>query len=173
MRVVFTSDTHEKHYGLAVPDGDVFVHAGDFTMTGEPVYVDSFNTWLGHLPHKHKIVIAGNHDRSFDIDPEKALVYGQERLPNTTYLLNTGVEIEGFKFWGSPYTPFFHSDYWKFHYKPLEAKAMWAQIPEGLDVLITHGPAHRHLDKTMEGDNAGCYELFRRMRELIEVDKAP
>ena len=25
-----------------------------------------FNAWLGTLPHKHKIVIAGNHELSFD-----------------------------------------------------------------------------------------------------------
>ena len=25
-----------------------------------------FNTWLGTLPHKHKIIIAGNHELSFD-----------------------------------------------------------------------------------------------------------
>ena len=28
--------------------------------------VKEFNTWLGTLPHKHKIVIAGNHELSFD-----------------------------------------------------------------------------------------------------------
>lgn len=173
MRVVFTSDTHEQHYKLAVPDGDVFVHAGDFTMTGGRVWVESFNTWLGTLPHKHKIVIAGNHDRSFDIDPMNALAYGQERLPNATYLLNTGIEIDGVKFWGSPYTPFFSSDYWKFHYDRAEGEAMWAKIPEGLDVLITHGPASKHLDMTLEGVTAGCYDLHKRIGDLIKIDKAP
>ena len=28
--------------------------------------VKQFNAWLGTLPHKHKIVIAGNHELSFD-----------------------------------------------------------------------------------------------------------
>ena len=28
--------------------------------------VRQFNTWLGTLPHKHKIVIAGNHELSLD-----------------------------------------------------------------------------------------------------------
>lgn len=26
----------------------------------------AFNDWLGQLPHKHKLVIAGNHELSFD-----------------------------------------------------------------------------------------------------------
>ena len=28
--------------------------------------LSSFNDWLGTLPHKHKIVIAGNHDLILD-----------------------------------------------------------------------------------------------------------
>jgi len=173
MRVVLVSDTHEKHGGLVVPEGDVFVHAGDFTMIGEDARVDAFNTWLGYLPHKHKIVIAGNHDRSFDIYPKEALSFGQKRLPNATYLLNTGVEIDGIKFWGSPYTPFFCSDYWKFHYDRAEGETMWAKIPEGLDFLITHGPAMKHLDMTLEGVNAGCHDLFHRIRSMVQKDVAP
>ena len=49
-----------------IPDGDVLIHAGDFTRCGHLQEVKEFNTWLGTLPHKHKIVIAGNHELSFD-----------------------------------------------------------------------------------------------------------
>ena len=42
------------------------IHAGDFTRCGHLQEVKEFNTWLGTLPHKHKIVIAGNHELSFD-----------------------------------------------------------------------------------------------------------
>ena len=28
--------------------------------------IKSFNEWLGTLPHKHKVVVAGNHDLLFD-----------------------------------------------------------------------------------------------------------
>jgi len=176
MRIVATSDTHEKHSGLTVPDGDVFIHAGDFTMIGEPDQVRSFNAWLRRLPHKYKIVIAGNHDRSFEVpdaDQAALIAYGQMQLSNAThYLCASGCEIEGKTFWGSPYTPFFSSDYWKFHYDPAQI-GTWDRIPEKLDVLITHGPARNHLDKTVEGDNAGCYDLFRRIREMIYPDVAP
>jgi Icc-related predicted phosphoesterase len=173
MRVVATSDTHQKHGALFVPDGDVFIHAGDFTMIGDFEFVQSFNTWLGRLPHKHKIVIAGNHDRSFDIDPANALAYGAEQLTNATYLLNSGVELEGKKFWGSPYTPFFASDFWKFSYDRAEGSKIWDQIPDNLDVLITHGPPLYHLDRTLENDNAGCYDLFKRIRDMHETNTQP
>jgi len=68
LRFVCMSDTHSltSHINTPIPDGDVFVHAGDFTRAGRPTEVQEFNTWLGKLPHKHKIVIAGNHELCFD-----------------------------------------------------------------------------------------------------------
>ena len=44
------------------------MHTGDFTMRGDEQEVINFNQWLGTLHHKHKIVIAGNHELSFDSD---------------------------------------------------------------------------------------------------------
>ena len=35
---------------------------------GLPKDIISLNDWLGTLPHKHKIVIAGNHEVSFDTE---------------------------------------------------------------------------------------------------------
>lgn len=34
MKIVCISDTHEKHKQLDLPDGDVLIHAGDFTWVG-------------------------------------------------------------------------------------------------------------------------------------------
>lgn len=67
-RVVCMSDTHSltSHIKFSVPDGDIFIHAGDFTKCGKLEEVIEFNQWIGTLPHKHKIVIAGNHELSFD-----------------------------------------------------------------------------------------------------------
>jgi hypothetical protein len=44
------------------------MYAGDLTWGGSLEEVESFNAWLGTLPHKHKIVVAGNHDFSLDAD---------------------------------------------------------------------------------------------------------
>ena len=35
MRLVLVSDSHCRHRHLDVPDGDVFIHAGDFTYFGK------------------------------------------------------------------------------------------------------------------------------------------
>ena len=43
-------------------------------------------------------------------------------------------------------------------------------LPEGVDVLITHGPPYDHLDPTSKGDKAGCPHLLRavmRTRPLL------
>ncbi|XP_071521717.1 metallophosphoesterase MPPED2 isoform X2 [Panulirus ornatus] len=68
LRFVCMSDTHclTSHLQFEIPAGDVFIHAGDFTRCGSPVEVEEFNSWIGSLPHKYKIVIAGNHELSFD-----------------------------------------------------------------------------------------------------------
>ena len=36
MRIVALSDTHGQHGHIAVPPGDVLIHAGDLTLHGEP-----------------------------------------------------------------------------------------------------------------------------------------
>lgn len=85
VRFVCMSDTHSliQNIKFDVPDGDVLLHAGDFTKCGESSEVQEFDRWLGNtftifiifmellsvlgtLPHKHKVVIAGNHELSFD-----------------------------------------------------------------------------------------------------------
>ena len=45
------SDTHSltSHINTPIPDGDVFVHAGDFTRAGQPSEVREFNNWLGKV----------------------------------------------------------------------------------------------------------------------------
>ena len=67
LKIVLISDTHNMHGMLvgkyALPKADVLIHAGDITMAGDLDPILNFNEWIGTLPYKHKIVIAGNHDR--------------------------------------------------------------------------------------------------------------
>ena len=45
-RVVCLGDTHGRHAEIDVPDGDVLVHSGDFSMLGSGEDIASFNLWL-------------------------------------------------------------------------------------------------------------------------------
>jgi hypothetical protein len=57
LTIVCISDTHELHRELDVPDGDILIHAGDFTMfSRSPNAIRDFDAWLGELPHRHKLL---------------------------------------------------------------------------------------------------------------------
>ncbi len=49
VRIVCMSDTHslEHRIKFTVPDGDIFIHAGDFTNVGRKEDVIKFNAWIG------------------------------------------------------------------------------------------------------------------------------
>ena len=159
MRIVAVADTHLFHGELVVPDGDVFVHAGDLCRGGELAELREAAAWLAELPHRHKIVIAGNHDWAFADDPAaaRALMGG-----GVIYLEDEGATIEGVRFWGSPWQPAFHD--WAFNLprgEPLAA--IWRGIPTALDVLITHGPPAGIGDRSPVGGRGGCADLRARV----------
>lgn len=49
VRIVCMSDTHSltHKFEFDVPDGDIFIHAGDFTSFGKIEEVIQFNEWIG------------------------------------------------------------------------------------------------------------------------------
>jgi predicted phosphohydrolase len=167
VRIVCLSDTHMKHKRVAVPDGDVLVHTGDFTTRGYESEVVAFNAWLLTLPHKHKVVIAGNHDFLFQKEPHFAPLL----LSAATYLRDSGCEIEGVKFWGSPWQPWFHN--WAFNLeRGPQLAAKWEVIPDDTDVLLTHSPPFGILDTVQRGEPVGCEELRKalaRVRPQLHV----
>ena len=136
VRVVALSDTHSK---LAdpkdIPPGDVLVHAGDFTLGGGIKEVRAFNIWLGKCPHKHKIVVGGNHDIVADgltfernlcrVNKKRAeqglaphgiesgfMEEGQvgynamkDAFTNALYIEDEAVTVEGILVYGAPWQP--------------------------------------------------------------------
>ncbi len=65
MRVLAISDTHGMHWrSEALPDADLLIHAGDFSMIGVKEEALDFIEWFTNLPHKHKVFICGNHDEA-------------------------------------------------------------------------------------------------------------
>ncbi len=169
MRIVAVADTHTFQNDLgAVPDGDVFVHAGDLCRGGRLDELRAAAAWLRALPHRHKIVVAGNHDWCFTREPEAAVaVLGA----GVTYLQDSGVVLDGVRFWGSPWQPAFND--WAFNLPRGGAlAAKWALIPEGVDVLITHSPPHGIGDDCGDAERRGCEELLRavlRVRPLLHL----
>jgi Icc-related predicted phosphoesterase len=161
MRIVCVSDTHGRHRDVYVPAGDVLVHAGDLTRHGRPDEVRDVDAWLGSLPHRHKLVVAGNHDFCFQEQPRLA----RSLVTHAVYLEDEAVTVDGVVFYGSPWQPWFGG--WAFNLHPgPELAAVWAKIPADTGVLITHGPPHGILDQTRRGEAVGCLDLFHRVYEV-------
>lgn len=161
MRIVAFSDTHNQHTEIQIPEGDVLIHAGDFTESGTLEEVLEFERFFRDLPHQHKILVAGNHDFYFEEYPELAAEIASRYI----YLVDKGITINGVNFYGSPWQPSFQN--WAFNLdRGAQIREKWDLIPEGLDVLVTHGAPYGIRDKTFIGENIGCEELLDAVRRV-------
>lgn len=152
MRILHISDTHNCHRRLRdLPEADVIVHSGDFCMVGTEQETIDFLNWFCDLPYRHKIFICGNHDDCL----YEANIDGLD--DNVHYLCNSGVVIDGIRFYG---VPLFMGDC-----ITERQSRNYANIPADTDILITHTPALGILDFD-DNINYGSEELFERMAAL-------
>lgn len=171
MKLILISDTHCQHDKVILPPGDVLIHAGDFCGYGNRREIAKFNEWLVKQDFSHVVVVAGNHDRKFEEEPERsrrALSSHTEGGGQIHYLQDTYWKIEGLKFYGSPWQPKFCD--WAFNLprRGEELRSRWAAIPDDTDVLITHSPPHGILDKSHHSpwENIGCELLLNRVLKI-------
>jgi Icc-related predicted phosphoesterase len=167
-KLTFISDTHNKHGALSLKPTDFLIHTGDLTSKGTLPEVAAFLFWFSQQPAKHKIFIAGNHDWLFYESQFQAKMLLRD-YPQITYLEDSGVELEGIKFYGSPYQPVFYN--WAFNANEETLKKKWHEIPDETDILLTHGPAHGIMDFTYNKENVGCkslkYHIMNRVKPKI------
>ena len=172
MKITFISDTHTKHKQLDLPGGDILIHAGDIMNSGySKSDIHTFCEWFEAQDYKHKIFIAGNHDRMFENHPLESNTIVNKY--DVTYLQDDEHLIDGVKLYGTPWQPEFCN--WAFNLprRGDGLMAKWGAIPKDTDILITHGPAYGHLDVSgYGGQNVGC-ELLResldKVKPLIHV----
>lgn len=143
----------------------MLIHCGDLTNKGELNQVEDFNDWIKQFPHSCKLVTCGNHDFCFQ---DQNSYYTRNLLQDCIYLEGTEYVFNGVKFWGHAATPWFHS--WAFNFRRgAEIKKIWDRIPDNVNCLITHGPAHMIHDLCPSGDHAGCEDLLQRISELKQL----
>jgi Icc-related predicted phosphoesterase len=162
VRFVTISDTHGFHDQVQIPDGDVLLVAGDITRRGALEDICRFNDYLVKLPHRYKIVIAGNHDLLFEKEPQKA----RSHLTNAIYLEDAMIEIEGIRIYGTPWVPAYHE--WAFNLPRdgIDLKVKRDAIPNGIDILLTHNPPFGHGDLTSYNEKVGCQLLLQAIRRV-------
>jgi len=178
MKIIAISDTHEQEKNIVLPEGDMLIHAGDWTYKGSAYAVDNFFSWFSSQPHKFKVCIAGNHELSLDPNHYnrnnilKIIKKYTDADPNLHYLEDSGVNIEGINIYGSPASPWFHSWAWNYHRGEAIAE-VWKKIPSSTNLLITHGPIMNVLDGAPRGidsvEHVGCKDLADRIVELPEL----
>jgi Icc-related predicted phosphoesterase len=161
MRLVLVSDTHELHRELDLPDGEIFIHAGDLTMFSRShAAILDFNDWLGELPHRYKIVVPGNHEFFLEADESK-----RSLLSNATVLINETVTIAGLRIWGSPTTSLSTGAFGMG--SAIDRVRLYRQIPKQTDILVSHGPPFGILDSAPgTGSHSGDRELLEAVKRI-------
>jgi Icc-related predicted phosphoesterase len=161
MRLICISDVHNKISELDIPSGDLLVISGDLTGHGSIAEFGRFNYDIGKIKKKKQyrhgvLIIFGNHD----FLPEKDFGLAKSMLTNIDYILHDSeAVIDGKRFWGSAFTPRFYN--WSFNLdRGAKIKAKWDLIPDGVDVLITHGPVAGIHDINSHGEAMGCADLL-------------
>lgn len=140
MRIACLSDTHGDT-DVEIPPCDVLVYAGDACQRGTAAELELFyREVVAGAPCETAIYVAGNHDRPLaHSDPTEV------GLPESlVYLEGESVDIDGLTVWGGPWHPEYGE--WPFQLPRRDLAAKWAQIPEGADVIVTHGPPKGVLD---------------------------
>lgn len=166
LRLVAISDTHGRHDELDVPPGDVLLHAGDLLMKGTLDELRDAARWLGRQPHAHKLLVGGNHD--FCLEPDAASRDAALALledNGVTWLEDQSVTIEGFTFYGSPWQPEFRNMAFNLP-RGAPLAAVWSKIPDDVDVLLTHTPPARTLDRTFLRLRPGCKDLAEALERV-------
>lgn len=145
-----------------LPEGDILIIAGDLGGWGTIKELQDCNTWLKTLNYKHKLVVAGNHDK------EMPNIDGHKLFTNCTYLQDEFIEIEGLKIYGSPANEMNELRMfgnWAFC-EPAYLRKVAEDIPEKLDILITHGPPLSILDELWwNHKSVGSWDLLNAVTE--------
>jgi len=187
VKLVFLSDTHNKHNKLRIPECDILFHCGDWTGMGYKHEVERFAAWLDKQPARYIVVIPGNHEKTFEkcLDSEESSMnWFKDHCPRAHLLIHEAVEIEGIKIFGSPYTPYFFNWAWNAGRTMIEAAQvfkpfigdLWNKIPSDTQILITHGPPYGILDfcpDWVQKDklvSVGCAELLKRVQQLNKLE---
>lgn len=186
MKIISLSDLHGL-LPVKIDECDVICIAGDIV----PVkmqrnmaqtaswFKKTFLPWAEALPCKKVLFIAGNHDFWMETErwialhsgvPTVKTVLNQFGSDKIVYLQDSGVEIDGYKFWGSPWITGLPG--WAFNCDTDEAqRAIFENIPKDTDVLITHTPPFGdvgtvHQACRVHGFNFGSTAL----RQVLEED---
>jgi predicted MPP superfamily phosphohydrolase len=186
MRIVALSDQHS--YLPEIPPCDLLIIAGDvcpdrfgpFLARHDPDQQKSwFNRkvrpWLAKASATHKILTWGNHDwcgqaRSFRHDsPTEASTTALQILVDEATRVPAGGECDtSVSIWATPWSNQFMN--WAFMKAPVELTEVYAAIPEGIDILVSHQPPFGYADRRADSSSGKIAHLGSR-ELLVAIDR--
>lgn len=179
--IVCMGDSHSRHDAIEVPFADVLLHSGDFSMDKRS-HIVSFNEWLGKLPHRHKVVVAGNHDSGRDVARAGGSLMSELKglLTNAIYLcdefvdLPVGLDNRLLRVYASPWQPQFR------HWNSYRTEAWHGMILErtvpkdrSVHVVLTHSPPWSILDEDEYGKLGGKKNVGSKALLALVKDRRP
>lgn len=182
LKVCSISDSHQHPLPkiLEGVEADILIIAGDWSMQATFKEIADFKEGLKAVRPQFGsvVIISGNHEVGIANNPN--LMQEIEQECNIKYLCNSFTSVmryysdapveapdEYVYIYGSPYTPKFGG--WAYMGYPDEMQKNWARVPEGLDILVSHGPPFGILDTvdTLLGpQSVGCEELRKRLDSM-------
>lgn len=179
VRIVHMTDTHNfLKKGMKtdfLPHGHILVHTGNFTNEGKDEEFAIFNDWLDYVRdlYHYRVVILGKREVKIYGNNWDAM---KKLLTNATHVLcHDEATILGIRFYGAPWHWAHKLNYILRPGAPVNASARFDDIPTGINVLLTHGPAYDRLDVYYAGDTKDHWgsrelaEALRRVRPSVHL----
>lgn len=160
-------------YNPKLEGGDLLIVTGDLTKSDKIDQYSDFFSWFSCQNYSHKVIIAGNHDN--EIANGLDFSFEDERI---YYLEDSGIEIDGMKIWGTPWSPrfpginpkccaFTYFDETRFYDEHV------ITIPKDIDILITHTPAFGILDGIPNEDGSDYHAGSKALEGWLKYVHRP
>lgn len=182
MKLCVTSDLHG--YLPEIEPCELLLICGDivslkhqrYSKSCKQWYTKVFQPWIDSLscdkvlfiPGNHEVGVEGHEDeyRKLFSPTNKATILLHDYYE---YLSNDGII---YKIFGTPYCKIFGN--WAYMKSNRDLKEKFSEIPEGLDILLTHDVAYGYADQSLQNIGWGTEEHFGtvELRDAI-LEKKP
>jgi hypothetical protein len=168
MRIVALSDQHG--FLPEVPPCDLLIVAGDVCPDRFGPYMAmhapehqrawfdrNVRPWLASAPATHKLLTWGNHDWCGQACSFRSDSAACARSTDLQILVDEGTNVPVGKsaghvsVWATPWSNRFM--HWAFMKDPCDLEAIYAAIPAGTDILVSHQPPHGYGDRAFNLDS--------------------